>query len=450
MSTMTKVIADPAEAKRRPSPEVPKLRRGRNRAGVPGTSVLSVQRKVEGSATGKTFSDGAAAAYRVEVRRGPDGLVDLQDDWAKLTANALSPNWAFESGWTVPGVIHLAPATHGVCTVLVWRETAAGASGNNRPQLVGLFVVRDVLPQPIPVSMTRSWVHDYSAVGTPLLHRGHAAAALETFLEWNDGRSALGGFFCLRHVPADGPFHELLHYVLRRSGRPHRVFQPYERAALAVPESVDDYLNAHQPRKRRKEYRRLRSRLAETGRLECVEWHPGDDAREWLAAFAALEASGWKGRAGTAIACRREHQAFYEQALQLYADRGDLLFWKLVLDGRPIAMTFGVRTGSQAWLLKTAYDEAFGRYSPGVLLILEVMATAVRRGDIRWFDSCAAPDHPMIDHIWRERQAFCDVLVGPQDAPATFAIGATMEATYRHGRTALKYLYHKLVKGGRP
>jgi hypothetical protein len=26
------------------------------------------------------------------------------------------------------------------------------------------------------------------------------------------------------------------------------------------------------------------------------------------------------------------------------------------------------------------------------------------REDIAWSDSCAAADHPMIDHIWRERR----------------------------------------------
>ncbi|MFM5895570.1 MAG: cellulose biosynthesis protein CelD, partial [Novosphingobium sp.] len=26
------------------------------------------------------------------------------------------------------------------------------------------------------------------------------------------------------------------------------------------------------------------------------------------------------------------------------------------------------------------------------------------RTDISWSDSCAAADHPMIDHIWRERR----------------------------------------------
>jgi hypothetical protein len=57
-----------------------------------------------------------------------------------------------------------------------------------------------------------------------------------------------------------------------------------------------------------------------------------------------------------------------------------------------------------AFSYKTAFDERFSRFSPGVLLQLENLAMLERAG-IAWTDSCAAPDHPMIDSLWRERRA---------------------------------------------
>jgi hypothetical protein len=57
-----------------------------------------------------------------------------------------------------------------------------------------------------------------------------------------------------------------------------------------------------------------------------------------------------------------------------------------------------------AFSFKTAYDEAYSRYSPGVLLQRENLAM-LERQDIAWTDSCASAGHPMIDHIWRERRA---------------------------------------------
>ena len=57
-----------------------------------------------------------------------------------------------------------------------------------------------------------------------------------------------------------------------------------------------------------------------------------------------------------------------------------------------------------AYSYKTAYAEELARFSPGVLLQRENLQFLARDG-IDWCDSCAAADHPMIDHLWRERRA---------------------------------------------
>ena len=56
-----------------------------------------------------------------------------------------------------------------------------------------------------------------------------------------------------------------------------------------------------------------------------------------------------------------------------------------------------------AYSYKTAFDEEYARFSPGVLLQRENLAV-LDRPDIVWSDSCAAADHPMIDRIWREKR----------------------------------------------
>ena len=60
-------------------------------------------------------------------------------------------------------------------------------------------------------------------------------------------------------------------------------------------------------------------------------------------------------------------------------------------------------TAPGAFSYKTAFDEDYARFSPGVLLQRENLALLERDG-IDWVDSCAAQDHPMIDHFWRERR----------------------------------------------
>ena len=51
-----------------------------------------------------------------------------------------------------------------------------------------------------------------------------------------------------------------------------------------------------------------------------------------------------------------------------------------------------------------AFDEALGRFSPGVLIEIANLHAVQDDPAIGWMDSCAAPDHPMIDSLWAERR----------------------------------------------
>ena len=51
-----------------------------------------------------------------------------------------------------------------------------------------------------------------------------------------------------------------------------------------------------------------------------------------------------------------------------------------------------------------AFDESYGRYSPGVLLELDNVQRLHDRPQIRWMDSCAAPNRFMINHLWPDRR----------------------------------------------
>ena len=52
---------------------------------------------------------------------------------------------------------------------------------------------------------------------------------------------------------------------------------------------------------------------------------------------------------------------------------------------------------------KTAFDERYARFSPGLLLQLENLDLLTRPG-IDWADSCAVQGHSMIERIWSEKR----------------------------------------------
>ena len=59
-------------------------------------------------------------------------------------------------------------------------------------------------------------------------------------------------------------------------------------------------------------------------------------------------------------------------------------------------------------------------------------------------DSCATADHPMIDHLWRERLVLCDRLIAVRPAAMGFAIARRLESLRRFGFNAAKSLRDRL------
>jgi CelD/BcsL family acetyltransferase involved in cellulose biosynthesis len=111
-----------------------------------------------------------------------------------------------------------------------------------------------------------------------------------------------------------------------------------------------------------------------------------------LADFLALEAAGWKGEGGSAIALDPALVRFYGAVARDAAARGALAIRALTLDGRPVAVHLGIVHRGVYHLPKTAYDERMGSVSPGQLLQREVLAESEARG-LTGFDFLG-PDMP--------------------------------------------------------
>src|SRR3546814_7316636 len=70
------------------------------------------------------------------------------------------------------------------------------------------------------------------------------------------------------------------------------------------------------------------------------------------------------------------------------SDLGRLHFLRMDLDGRAIAMLVNFRHGEGAFSFKIAFDEALGRFSPGVLIEIANLQAVLGDPAIGWMDSC--------------------------------------------------------------
>ncbi|MBB3193501.1 GNAT family N-acetyltransferase [Roseateles terrae] len=134
----------------------------------------------------------------------------------------------------------------------------------------------------------------------------------------------------------------------------------------------------------RKQQKKLEASGIQT-RLECLT-HP-DDVAPALAHYGRLEASGWKGNEGTAIAPGHPQYAFYLRMLQNFCRLGRARLYQYRFNDEVVAMDLCILGGDCIVILKTAYDEAHKAVSPSTLMrqqqFEEMFSEAAAGGPVR-------------------------------------------------------------------
>ena len=347
----------------------------------------------------------AAASVNVgqfSIRRltTADELLPYVSAWQALAASALEPN-AFYEPWQVLPALQCLSDAPALELVLVVDDSI------DPPSVCGVFPLqRSATYRGLPLPSLRMWQHDYCFLCTPLVSRLHAQSTLRCFLSWLASNSACCEVMSLQGMRADGAFADALNQALIEFKRPHFEEARYARALLEVIGGQDGlaYLDSALSKKKTKEYRRLAQRLSEQGDMRFERLLSGAALQPWLDEFLALEASGWKGREGSAFASTPSHRSYFTQIVTQAHAQGRLGLLALRLDGVAIAMKCNFTGSEGAWSFKIGFEEKYAKYSPGVLLELENIRAAFDEPSFPWMDSCAKPDHPMIDHLWREQR----------------------------------------------
>ena len=320
------------------------------------------------------------------------------DAWRGLAERAIEPNGYYLPDWEM--------AVNASARERTDASAICAFSDNRLTGLLPAIPMWRAYRIPLPVLVSAD---PYGSLCTPLLDREHAeAAALELMRQ---ARAAGARALLLRDVALDGPAMKAFREELRRDGLRPRLLQSHLRAALDASRDADEVLQEALGAKKLKELRRQRNRLADHGAVHFDIARTPDEVAPAVETFLALEASGWKARRGTALAQHAGDAAFIRRATAAMAARGQCEIVSLRAGDTPVAAGIVLRHGDRAFYFKLGVDERFAKYSPGVQLTLELTRHLCADPAIRFADSTAAPDHPMINPIWRSRLAIGDVLI---------------------------------------
>lgn len=364
---------------------------------------------------------------------------ELQQELDFLSNRAMEPNVFFTGRFLAPAMPRLEDRT--VRLSLIRDEDA----GRSRIRFLMPFSVE----RPgfsIGSSIVRAWSNPFGPLGTPLVDAEDAAETLDNLLEaLAAAQAGLPPILVLPDVRLNGPFAQLMRAVAIGRNLPVTVTDTYRRPMLESLLDGQTYLQAAISPAHFRELRRQWRKLDALGDLSySVARQPGD-IRLRMEEFLLLEASGWKGRARTAMINDRYRAAFAREAVTNLAETDGVRIHTLDLDGRAIASMIVFMTGGEAYTWKTAYDEAYAKYSPGKLLVAELTEWHLEDANIMRSDSCAVPDHPVMSRFWEEREDMGTLVIGLlQNRDRDVRQVATQLHLYRNTRNVARMLRDKI------
>ncbi len=308
----------------------------------------------------------ADSVHRVEIVRD---LGTVAESWGALADRLAAPP-ALYPGYVASWVAAYS-APERLRVVTVWRGDRLAA----------------VLPLVLDRSH-RSTVAMREVEETGLLSDGPDSALAAA-------RGALGigvGRVLLRPVVAGSPTHRAFVAATEGGGG----------ATLARPvdeQPVVDIAGPWEPywrglsRNTRSDVARRRRRLAEAGEVRIEVLDGGEGLEAALDTAMLIETSGWKGRAGTALASRPDEERFHRLQAIWASRRGWFRLTFLRLDGRPIAFHSSLQAHGVLYPLKIGYVEDMAAHSPGTILMAAEIERAFAEGLSRFDFAGSAADY---------------------------------------------------------
>lgn len=264
--------------------------------------------------------------------------------------------------------------------------------------------------------------------GMPLVRRGREGAFWSALLAALDRQATGEAALRLSDCPAD---HRVTRALLDHCGAQGRAVEQLgrrERAALLSSHALATQMDREQTPKRQARLRSLERKLErDHGPPQYVQTASADDVDAWIAHFLALEAKGWKGRGGSALASSPGSAGLFIDTVRAAHAGGAITCLSLKVGGQAIAMSSFFMGSRHGFGFKCSFDEAFASYAPGILLLRRIM-TLVGEWPEMQFDSCSAATEVTINALWPDRRAMLDLCIAIDGPMAGTRYAAAMSA----------------------
>jgi CelD/BcsL family acetyltransferase involved in cellulose biosynthesis len=315
------------------------------------------------------------AAHHFLAFQGLEGLERIAPEWLRLAASIADARFNHFPGW------YRAHLTSGMSDpASVWFVACYGEN----QQLTGIFplqfqrrTVKFLRPRLLGTPdddelQLSDFIFAPTIASAGLVYELTRWLRLQRILRWDNLR--------ILKIPEDSSFA----YAARARLPRMTIVETYDGSAYFDTRGSYDQATAAMTSKFRSNLRR-RARLAEqSARLHFKSYRRPEELDDAFRIFLEVEASGWKGTAGTssAICCRPDALAFYTALVREFAPRNECLINILWHGEHAIAGQFGLRIGRTLHLLKIGYRDSLAQFAPGILLHDITLRDACQDSDI--------------------------------------------------------------------
>ncbi len=365
---------------------------------------------------------------------------DLQEELDFLSNRVMEPNIFFSGRLLAPAMPRVEDREIRLALIRDDRD------GRSRMRLLMPYSVEKPgfsMGPPI----IRVWANPFGPLGTPLVDAEDAAETIDNLLEALGSRQAkLPSILVLPDLRLNGRFAQLLRAIAISRELPVTVTGQYQRPMLESLLDGDAYLKNAMTTAHLRDMRRQWRLLEKKGDLSYNVARQPAEIRKRTEEFLSLEAKGWKGRKRTALINDRYRAAFAREAISNLAEADAVRIHTIDFEGRAIASLVVFVMAGEAYTWKTAYDEAYSRYSPGKLLMMKLTEWHLDDANIMRTDSCAVPDHPIMSRFWEEREDMGTLVIGLRsNIDRDTRQAASQLHFYRNTRNVARLLRQKIM-----
>lgn len=183
----------------------------------------------------------------------------------------------------------------------------------------------------------------------------------------------------VRRLAEGDPGIEALSHAVRAAGRLGLVEPDITSPIVDTNGKLEDYRAATKG-KWHKNLRRLHRKLLREHDAVLRLIEPPADLDPELTEGFAVESSGWKSEAGSAVLSRPENEAYYRSLARRFAARGELRTSSIWVGGRMIAWDLGILRSNRLYSPKSGYLEEFKPLAPGLVLELATIERCFETG----------------------------------------------------------------------